>query len=493
MRFRRALALLVLALAASPGCAERYFREATTAPPPARATLDAWPYREYWTGVVFNGDKVGFTHLTIDAEPGKAGTWHVRSEAALRFRMLAIDKRVNLVSEDWVDKDLALLRFHHRYDIDDNVLEISGDVADDMFHLETVTRGGRESRATPVAKTLHPSSVIALIPLLKGLAVGNRHDYLVFDGETQRISEVTQEVLGYERSELFEGPAFRVRTTLQGSHSDTWMNERGLPVLEMAMSGVLISELEDETRARRFLADAALNKKETLLDFSRVRVDKPLQADLDFLRLRLSGIDPGFAVPGDARQQCARETTAVLCEVHRSNLPRVNPAAGNDAYLGPSTTVTSRQPAIVRLAREITAYAPTPDHQIDAIVAWIRRNIRAEAVDVFSAADVLETRRAECQGHSFLYAALARATGIPTRIVNGLMYSEAHGGFLFHTWAESLVDAGWVAVDPTFGQVPADASHIKLVEGESLADLVPLTELVGQLRAEVLEFSAAPR
>jgi hypothetical protein len=41
-------------------------------------------------------------------------------------------------------------------------------------------------------------------------------------------------------------------------------------------------------------------------------------------------------------------------------------------------------------------------------------------------------------------------------------------------------------VDPTFGAVPADATHVKLVEGETLAELVPLAGWVGRLKLRAL-------
>jgi len=108
-------------------------------------------------------------------------------------------------------------------------------------------------------------------------------------------------------------------------------------------------------------------------------------------------------------------------------------------------------------------------------------------VDVFSALDVLEGGKAECQGQTFLFAALSRSLKIPTKVVNGIVYAPPVEGFLYHTWAETLLDGTWVAVDPTFGQVSADATHIKLVEGETPSDLFPLVELMGRISVRVLE------
>jgi transglutaminase-like putative cysteine protease len=158
-----------------------------------------------------------------------------------------------------------------------------------------------------------------------------------------------------------------------------------------------------------------------------------------------------------------------------------------DTDLRPSATVQSHDPTIRSLARAITAGSATVQDKIGAVLAWLEKNIRKEPVDTFSALDVLDAKRGECQGHSYLYTALMRALGVPTRVVNGLVYSAEHGGFLYHTWAESLVEGSWRAVDPTFNQTQADATHIALVRGESLTELVPLVDWVGNTRIVVLE------
>jgi hypothetical protein len=43
----------------------------------------------------------------------------------------------------------------------------------------------------------------------------------------------------------------------------------------------------------------------------------------------------------------------------------------------------------------------------------------------------------------------------------------------------------WVAVDPTFGQFPADAAHLRLTVG-GLARQLELVRLVGQLDVDVV-------
>jgi transglutaminase-like putative cysteine protease len=107
-------------------------------------------------------------------------------------------------------------------------------------------------------------------------------------------------------------------------------------------------------------------------------------------------------------------------------------------------------------------------------------------VDSFSAVEVLHARKGECQAHALLYTAMARAAGIPTKLVGGIVYMEGMG-FLYHSWAESYAD-GWIVVDPTFNQVGVDATHIKLVEGHDWTSLLQIGKVVGQIKVKISDY-----
>lgn len=489
--------LASLLLVPLSGCASLYFDDAGLPPqPPPRFALEDLPFDEYWTGLVFNGNKIGFTHLAIEpaAEPD---VFVVRSQAAMRFRFLAVDKSVTLKSEDWIDANLELVRFRYEYRIDGSELSVSGTRGDGALHVQTATRGDTREQTLALAGPLYPSSVIALYPVVKGLEVGRTYRYRVFDGETRALAEVIQQVLAYESSDLFEGTAFKVHTGMHGHSADTWIDLEGRPVLEISGDGIFISGLESEASARRYLASAALNKQEVLLDFARVPSSIPIDEprSVSELRVGLEGLE-AIDVPSDALQSCRREGDEVLCRVRSVARADASPSGvepvDRELHLASTLPVPSEHPEIRRLAREATAGRASTEDRIAALVAWIQDNVEQRAVDVFSAIDVLETRKAECQGNTYLYAALARSLGIPTRVVNGLVYSSELGGFLYHTWAESRIDGRWQAVDPTFGQVRADATHIKLVEGETLADLDPILTVMGRVRARVLQVEHLP-
>jgi len=212
------------------------------------------------------------------------------------------------------------------------------------------------------------------------------------------------------------------------------------------------------------------------------------------MRIALHGVDR--AVPSDEVQRCVAERSGTVCTVRTADTvtgvaPSTTPRS-DPRYLASTFPVPARDARIRATARQIVAGVDGGRAQVERLVAWISDNVRTSPADVWTALDVLDTREAECQGHAYLYAALARSLEIPTRVVNGIVYSADFEGFLYHTWAESLVDSRWIVVDPTFGTVPADATHVKLVEGETLAELTPLVDWIGRVNVTVLSVERTP-
>jgi len=66
----------------------------------------------------------------------------------------------------------------------------------------------------------------------------------------------------------------------------------------------------------------------------------------------------------------------------------------------------------------------------------------------------------------------------------GIVYLD--GAFYYHAWSEVWLGQ-WVAVDPTFHQFPADATHVKFVEGGP-EQHVALLKVIGQISLEILDY-----
>ena len=121
---------------------------------------------------------------------------------------------------------------------------------------------------------------------------------------------------------------------------------------------------------------------------------------------------------------------------------------------------------------------------------WVHDSLRKEiTVSVPDAKRILAQRAGDCNEHTQLFVALARTARIPARTASGLAY--VNGKFYFHAWPEVFLGR-WVAVDPTFGQFPADAAHLRFIIG-GLAKQAALLRLIGTLQIDVLDPARAPR
>ena len=209
------------------------------------------------------------------------------------------------------------------------------------------------------------------------------------------------------------------------------------------------------------------------------------------LRFRLTGVDlSGFQLDG-GRQELRGDTLIV----RRANWAALDPGyrlpysfMDLREVLEPEPLIQSDDPRIVEHARRITARRSEWRQDPKRVAMELTRSVNGmlEKRITFSipnAVQVLETRQGDCNEHTVLYIALARALGLPARTAVGLVY--LNGSFFYHAWPEVWLDE-WVAVDPTFGQYPADASHIRFVTG-GLAQQFEIVRLIGNLDIEVLE------
>ncbi len=146
-------------------------------------------------------------------------------------------------------------------------------------------------------------------------------------------------------------------------------------------------------------------------------------------------------------------------------------------YLDPSP---SRRPVAAAVAAEAARLTSTtkadPIGSVRLLARWIANQIKVDPrQDAPRMADhVLEARRAGAEGKAALMVDFARALDLPARTVGGV--ALVAGRAVGHAWAEVRIDGVWIAVDPTFGQVPASARLIRIgvgISGQAI-DLVPL-------------------
>lgn len=288
-------------------------------------------------------------------------------------------------------------------------------------------------------------------------------------------------------------PVWRIEQFVGGVEVATWVDEDGLTVRAESPLGFKIERTAYEL-ARQAWDDARRDPRlaagyGALIEGTAVSSNVAI-ADveaLDRLRVRLAGVElAGFDLDG-GRQRLEGDTLLVV----RERLPEDGgyalpwSAGGAPAMELESTPlIQAGDPRIRQAAQRATGGTTDPVVAATRLNEFVHRALRKAIVpSIPSAVQVLEARVGDCNEHTVLYVALARAIGLPARTAVGLVH--INGRFYYHAWPEVWLAGEWVAVDPTLGQTPADASHLRFLTG-GLARQIELIRLIGRLRVEVL-------
>jgi transglutaminase-like putative cysteine protease len=195
-------------------------------------------------------------------------------------------------------------------------------------------------------------------------------------------------------------------------------------------------------------------------------------------------------------QGAGQTVTGNIVEVQDPESLRAGPAdpsAGK--YLAPEPFIESDDPEIRAEAERAVAGGTDTRSRAERLTRYVNALLdKKPTVSLPSAREVLRTKVGDCNEHTALFVAMARAAGIPARISVGLVY--VRGAFYYHAWPEVYLEekAGrglWLPVDPTLNEFPADATHVRLARG-GLEKQMAILPLIGRLKMTILDLDLAP-
>lgn len=487
----------------------------------ALATLTLAPGTHFYS-VRMGGQPVGTASSRLDTVPGG-----FLLEDMLEIELQAMGQRGTAVARTQVvlAPTLTLLEFHFSLTSEAGRFAADGVVEGDSLLRVEVDAGGGSAEEVTFRVDESPLFAAALpIRLAKGglLREGQTHRFPVFDPTTVSTRTVEVEIL--ERGQIllpdsaFLDPGsgrwlpaeprpvsvWRVQERYGGISVESWIDEDGRVVRSSSPLGFslertpfeLLRQAREENREGMVAGDDPAG--DVILSTaiqSNVELDEI--EDHPVLRFLLSGVElEGFDLEG-GRQELRGDTLVVRREALEGLRPGYQlpyPRMDLRSALESEPLIQSSDPRIQSEARRIAGRnreARTDPLQVALrLNEAVHRMLRKEITFSFpSATQVLESRVGDCNEHTVLYVALARALGLPARTAVGLVYLD--GAFFYHAWPEVWLGE-WVAMDPTFGQAPADAAHLRFVTG-SLAQQVEVARLIGNLRIRVLESGPEPR
>jgi len=481
----------------------------------AEAALRVTPGAVFYA--VMQGDKqIGFASSTIDTVPNAI---EQREYMVVDVPVGGTTQRASARTNIVLTRTLRVKTFEVELETAQNPTRISGEVVGDSV-LRIAVQPEPDARPdSQVLRIAGPILLPTLVPLAVALEekpkVGKSYVLPVFDPSTLASRDVRMDVEAeslfvVNDSSVFDSTSGRWNPVLpdtvrawqivaqSGAGVGGWVDEQGRLIASSQM-GFHLRRMpyevafenwrrdSDSAAATRATPTRSRPRPDDILERTAIAANKRLRGTTRELRVRLSGAAlTGFDLQG-GRQILTGDTLVISREDVGALIPRYiaidadRRARYPDLKAEPFLEVG--HPEIVAAAERITGGSRDPRLIVQRINQWVHDSVKKQiTVGIPSALHVLHTRTGDCNEHTQLFTALARAAGVPTRIAAGLAYVD--GKFYYHAWPEVLL-RGWVAVDPTFGQFPADASHLRFVNG-GLANQAELLRLMGNLKIDVL-------
>ena len=471
----------------------------TTLQPLTKEALEMTISNERWNGIFFHDQKAGFAVNRTSSSAD--GTLLMEQRSVLKVATFGRMQTIITASAALTDSDGYLKRFDFFMKAEDTQLSVRGEIKETQIVME-LDQGTGELQYLdfPISKRPHVSlSLEAMLKQTK-LAIGKEFNVPYFDPVSMSDGEMTIRVVDTEILENGDEAYWitsnfnDIKTSsLVSSDGDILRQEGALGISMVRMTAEEAQKFDSNKDPVDLISLSAVNLKGRIKD---PRHTTQLSFKIDGVKMEKVFNQPPLQVVG---KRIVTIDIPKLSELPLEPMALQNPTDAQQKWLRDTLDIPSAHPKIIDQAEEVTQNAT---HRIDAVQKlnnFVYEYLeKIPVIGVPNGLNVLEAKQGDCNEHTILFVSLARAVNIPTRLAAGVVYSDRTGPigqFYYHAWPEVFMGeldtpAGkqeiWLPVDPTFGQVPADATHIKLVEG-GLDRQVEIMAFLGQLELTLVQ------
>jgi hypothetical protein len=436
------------------------------------AVAAAAPPADQWFTVLLDGRKIG----SFESKREVQGT----SVVTLQKLDMMLDRAGSHVALSNAETstesvDGRPLAFRSVSQLSGSETTIEGTLHGDTIDVVSRNGGDRQQRRMRWPDSALLPEGLRLAGIRAGLEPGTRYRALSFQPSSLDAAEVTSVVRSKEAVDLpggrMELSPIEQTVAFPGAplQSRAWVDaEQAIYKLTMPILGVELTLLACDRACA-----TAPNQGSDVFERTLMPSPRPLHATelAGAMRYTLTPRDHGapLNLPQTDEQRVGRDGDAWIVTITRAAEmhDEEKPAAAD--YL-PNDWLQSKSPELVRLAERAVGDASTPRERMQRIETFVRGYIRDKSLDVgyASALEVVRKPEGDCTEHAVLVAALGRASGIATRVVDGLAYASGFAGkdqvFVPHAWAQAWVESRWQSFDAALAGF--DAGHIALSVGD---------------------------
>lgn len=417
-----------------------------------------------------------------DDTPGFA----TRVRSRVRLDLLGAARELALTGDFWIadSGDRAVVVAHAVSD--GRALDLDADVENGRL-VGTLSTGGEQ---LPVSFPLPADALVSGAfgtPLaLPELEPGVKVSIAGFDPMTLGTGRTELELIGSETLTIAgtQVPVHRVAVRQGAITATVFLDDAGELVRAETPFGLILERRSPGTAS----PDRPLAAAEVVsLAMVRPEIGSESPPQRGARRLRLVVRGAPTTIPTSSRQRRLADGSFEILAEAPAGGPSTSEPPAPGAHLAAEPLIQSDHPRIRETAAAVVGELTDAWRKAQALADWVFETIdKSPAASVPSAIEVLETKAGDCNEHTVLYTALARAAAIPTRIAIGLVWSDQHQAFAYHAWPEVWIGDRFIAVDPTLGEPIADATHIALLHG-GLERWLSLGAWLGAIEIEILE------
>lgn len=429
------------------------------------------PLRDYWSVVEKAGTAVGLSH-----------TQEWATESGFRYAVdvtLQIDFggsgpiRITQQYDVHTDALRAMQSFAMVSQINDSITVIKGAVAEHELHVDVTNPNGKtDSRIWRLEHPVYFEDAL--------------YEQLANEYRQQPKPSVTAQVWDFLDVKL----AAKSYSIAAGSHEYKGKQLPGIILTDpdgirtfIDETGVVYwQEAPQEAVTARFITEDEIPElkslsMDTLTVKSNMVVNRPYASTASQLQVDWKDVDFAAFNWEDNRQRLEKHETTptghtVLLSLQKDTrdftgrvaLPVQDPAFA--AYLADTDYVLPSSPAVKQLLADIVG-AETDGWTVTRKLAeWVFDYIQPAMIpETLTAEQIIEKKHGKCVEYAVLFASLARAAGLPTRLALGERFDS--NMWIGHMWNEVWLGE-WVTVDASHNQVAPDALLLKFVHSDTV-------------------------
>jgi hypothetical protein len=427
--------------------------------------------RESWYNLTLMNTKIGYQHTSSEnVEYEGEAVRRTKTDTVMNFKALGSDLTVKVTRVTYTGSDL-MPRYFLSTSNESGLKQVEGRVVDGIAHIKTTLDRETIDTEIPIPPdTISERKGIDLFLAQEGLKVGDKQTFYQFSFDFLKPVKTELHLVGKESLTYHseEKQVYVLSTTMDvmgGMNMKSWLDSNGVNYrTEVPLMGLsLVTTKTDKETAVGGIEEIDVILQTRILPVGKrpTRNAKHLVAEVKLTTGRITE-----TIMSNSRQKLVVNTEQAgklsiqVPPFDAEACPDLPIQNVESEFLAASIYIQANHPDVRAKAVEVIDGETNSWRAAEKLCRWIDKAISDKmTVGYNSSLATLESLAGDCTEHTVLFIALARSVGIPSRICSGIVFAK--DAFYYHLWPEVYVGR-WVQMDPTLGQLIADANHIQL-------------------------------